>query len=94
LKYSRRIFFLSLALLSACGKRTVTYHCKEGTEFTVVYTKEHAQVQVQNKVFELPQVTQASGVKYSDGAITLGTKGSTAFLLDADQMIDYGCEEK
>lgn len=71
---------------------TATYRCDQGKGFTVQYRdNQTARATFGSKTVELPQVESASGARYSDGSITLFTKGDTAFVDVGDQRVFANC---
>lgn len=56
-------------------------------------TKKQATLYIQGKTFELARAVSMKDAKYTDGKTTYWTKGKTSFILDGDQMVDWGCVE-
>lgn len=57
------------------------YQCEGGRSFSVEYVSGGAILYVTGQALRLKQADPGSGAKYSDGAMTLWTKGSEATLL-------------
>lgn len=71
---------------------TVTYRCDEGKGFTAEYRdNETVRATFGSKVLELPQVPAASGTQYSDGSVTVFSKGNTAFVDVGDKRLFDNC---
>lgn len=71
---------------------TVTYRCDEGKGFVAEYRdNETLRATFGSKVLELPQVESASGVRYSNGSVTVASKGDTAFVDLGDQRFFDNC---
>jgi membrane-bound inhibitor of C-type lysozyme len=70
----------------------VTYKCDQGKGFSVVYRNDNtAEATFGSKVIMLDQVKAASGARYSDGSVTLYTKGDTAFVEVGDNRLFANC---
>src|SRR6266566_96063 len=59
-----------------------TFHCHDGTDFVVAFSKgtSRAQVQLDGKAMTLPRRVSLSGVRYSAGGITLRIKENVTTL--------------
>lgn len=69
-----------------------TYKCDEGKGFSVVYRNDStAEATFGSKVIMLNQVESASGTRYSNGGVTLYTKGDTAFVEVGDNRLFANC---
>ncbi len=84
----------AIALAFGGCQKTRDYTCFEGTHVKAVFSREKVLITLQDKSFELPQIAKHGEARYSDGKITFGLKKGTAYVLEGDQMIDYGCTEK
>jgi membrane-bound inhibitor of C-type lysozyme len=62
------------------GARTYVYECDDAYGFTARIEGETAWVFLPGETVALPHVTSASGVKYSDGRVTLWSEGNEAAL--------------
>jgi membrane-bound inhibitor of C-type lysozyme len=73
----------------------ITYRCDNNKGFTAVYTIGEANNSVRltfgTKVITLPQIESASGARYSDGSVTLFTKGDEAFVTVGDNRLFVNC---
>jgi membrane-bound inhibitor of C-type lysozyme len=73
---------------------TVVYRCDEGKGFKAVYTTgDNSSVEATfgTRVFTLPQVKAASGARYSDGSVTIHTKGDEAFVEVGNTVLFRNC---
>jgi membrane-bound inhibitor of C-type lysozyme len=71
---------------------TVLYTCDAGKGFIANYrSDEKVEAAFGSKVIVLPEVTSASGARYSDGSVTLHTKGDGAFVEVGDKMLFENC---
>jgi membrane-bound inhibitor of C-type lysozyme len=71
---------------------TATYRCDGGKGFTAQYRdNETVRATFGTKVVELPQAVSASGARYSDGSITIFTKGDTAFVEVGNKRLFDNC---
>lgn len=83
---------VSSALAQATN--TVVYRCDAGKGFKAVYTpgeKGSVEATFGTRVFTLPQVEAASGARYSDGSVTINTKGDEAFVEVGDTVLFENC---
>ena len=76
--------------------RTFAYDCDDGSYIVARFNEaaDTAVVFLQHETAWLPQVPAASGAKYSDGAITLWTKGNEATLERAEGLICHCTEDR
>lgn len=71
---------------------TATYQCDDGKGFTAQYRDDKTvRATFGSKVFELPQVESASGARYSNGSVTISTKGDEAFVEVGDKRLFENC---
>lgn len=71
---------------------SATYACDDGKGFTAQYRdNDTVRATFGTKVLELPQVESASGARYSNGSVTIFTKGDTAFVEVGDQRLFSNC---
>lgn len=90
---------IALPTLAQEPKTVVTssavYACDEGKGFKAVYLKTGEARSVRatfgSKVFVLPSVETGSGAKYSDGSVTINTKGDEAFVEVGDKKLFTNC---
>lgn len=71
-----------------------TYDCEEGGTFSMLAypaEMERATLFLDGETLELPQVRSGSGVRYSDGTVTLHTSGLEAFIEEDGEMTYAGC---
>jgi membrane-bound inhibitor of C-type lysozyme len=71
--------------------RAYRYQCSGGQTFEVEYSLELATVVLNSETVQLAQIPAASGARYSDGTMTLHTKGEEAFIEMGDQIIYEDC---
>jgi membrane-bound inhibitor of C-type lysozyme len=71
--------------------RAYRYQCSGGQSFDVEYSLELATVILESETLRLAQTLSASGARYSDGTVTLYTKGEEAFIELGDQIIYEDC---
>jgi membrane-bound inhibitor of C-type lysozyme len=70
----------------------VQYKCDEGKGFLAEYrSNSTVQAIFGSKVLTLPQVESASGIRYSDGSVTLYSKGEGAFVDVGDKRLFNNC---
>jgi membrane-bound inhibitor of C-type lysozyme len=70
----------------------VQYKCDEGKAFQAEYrSNSTVQTIFGSKVLTLPQVESASGIRYSDGSVTLYSKGEGAFVDVGDKRLFNNC---
>ena len=102
----RLIPFVALLVLAACGTdsrqrgplisnpsapKGTAFQCEGGRTFSVEYVSGGAILYVTGQALRLKQVESASGTKYTDGAMTLWTKGADAMLLFNDAPFYRNC---
>lgn len=100
---------LSAALLSGCAtapetvtlaRETVLYRCAGEVEMGVVYSgratgmQGMAELVWDGKTFPLKQEVSGSGARYTDGTLTLVTKGDEAFVEKAGEVVMKDCNAK
>ncbi|MEB3310453.1 MAG: MliC family protein [Snowella sp.] len=80
----------------AQGEETPTlYRCKGGKTFQAQFLKNSVNLQLQrDSILNLPSVKAASGAKYSNGKVTLHTKGEEAFIQINQKILYDGCSSK
>ncbi|WP_416667513.1 MliC family protein [Egbenema bharatensis] len=71
--------------------RTYRYQCAGGQTFDVEYSLELATIVLESETLRLTQTPAASGARYSDGTVTLYTKGEEAFVEMGDHIIYEDC---
>ena len=96
-------------LLSACAtspatttlvRETVQYRCADNVELGVTYAgratglEGTADVLWDGKSFPLKQDVSGSGVRYTDGTLTLVTKGDEAFVEKLGEVVLKDCNAK
>ena len=103
---SGRLFAAVLAalfLLSACAmlpRETVRYRCAGAVEMAVVYSgratgmEGKAELVWEGHSFTLKQAVSGSGARYTDGALTLVSKGDEAFVEKAGEIVLRDCNAK
>ncbi len=70
----------------------VTYKCEEGKGFVAAYlSNDDMRATFGSKEFTLPKMEAASGAKYSNGSVTVFTKGDEAMVDLGDQAFFRGC---
>jgi membrane-bound inhibitor of C-type lysozyme len=73
-------------------QRIYSYQCEGGRSFQVEYSPDLARVSMgSGRPVPLAQVISASGARYSNGQLTLFTKGSNAFLQEGDRITYNNC---
>lgn len=97
---------LAALLLSACATGPVTttlarevvrYRCVDDVQMEVVYAGSASGLQGtadliwDGKTFPLKQEFAGSGARYTDGVLTLDTKGDEAFVEKADEIVLKDC---
>lgn len=100
---------LATLLLSACAtgpvtttlaRETVRYHCVGDVQMEVVYAGSASGLQGtadliwDGTTFPLTQEFSGSGARYTDGALTLDTKGDEAFVEKAGEIVLKDCTAK
>lgn len=84
---------LKTAALSQ-ATNVIKYQCDEDKAFTAEYlqnSQNSVRATFGSKVITLPQVESASGTRYSDGSVTLSTKGYEAFVQVGDDILFKNC---
>lgn len=70
----------------------VTYQCEDGKGFVASYlSNDDMRAAFGSKEFVLPQVESGSGAKYSNGSVTVFTKGDEAMVDLGDKPFFRGC---
>ncbi|CAD5918518.1 hypothetical protein PCC9214_00504 [Planktothrix tepida] len=83
---------VAIASFSAQAEQRITYECTQNKTFEAQFSPNTAQVQLSSdETLTLTQVPTASGVRYSDGKITLYTKGKEAFIEKNDHKLYEQC---
>lgn len=100
---------LSALLLSACATGPVTttlareairYQCVGDVQMEVIYAGSASGLQGtadliwDGKTFPLKQEFAGSGARYTDGTLTLDTKGDEAFVEKAGEIVLKDCSAK
>ena len=100
---------LAVLLLSGCAtapetvtldRETVLYRCAGDVEMGVTYAgratgmEGTAELIWDGKTFPLKQDVSGSGVRYTDGTLTLATKGDEAFVEKAGEIVLKDCNAK
>lgn len=97
------VVLASLLLLSACAtlpRETVRYRCADAVEIGVVYSGRAAGMEGKAELvweghsFLLKQDVSGSGARYTDGALTLVTKGDEAFVEKSGEIVLRDCNAK
>ncbi len=71
---------------------TAVYQCNDAKGFSAKYfDNETVQATFGSKVMVLPQTPSGSGAKYSDGSVTIFTKGDTATVDVGDTQLFTNC---
>lgn len=71
---------------------SVRYRCDDGKGFIADYlTNNTVRATFGTRVFVLPQVVSGSGIRYSDGSVTLNSKGDEAFVEVGDKILFENC---
>lgn len=90
-------FCLPIALVMAAfparaQQRLYAYSCSDGKSFQAEYAPESVNLTFSdNTVLTLPQVISGSGTRYSNGQITLYSKGENAFIEEGGQQTYSSC---
>jgi membrane-bound inhibitor of C-type lysozyme len=83
---------LALTLPVAAQQRFYRYECEAGKTFEASYGAEQVQLTLDGRTpISLPQVVAASGARYSNGTITLFTKGNDAFIEEGGNRTHSDC---
>ncbi|WP_421654780.1 MliC family protein [Leptothermofonsia sp. ETS-13] len=71
---------------------SVRYKCEAGKGFTADYlTNNTVRATFGSKVLVLPQVVSGSGIRYSDGNVTLRSKGDQAMVEVGNKLLFKNC---
>ena len=71
---------------------TAVYQCDDAKGFSAKYfDNETVQATFGSKVIVLPQTQSGSGARYSDGSVTIFTKGDTAMVDVGDTQLFTNC---
>lgn len=83
---------LAVPLSVQAQSRVVNYQCAGGRTFRVAYSTDAAQLmRSSDDSLTLPNVVSASGARYSNGEVTLFTKGNQAFIEENGQQTYRDC---
>ncbi|WNZ26175.1 hypothetical protein HJG54_27370 [Leptolyngbya sp. NK1-12] len=82
---------MAMPLSAQAQVRLVEYQCEAGRSFRVEYAGDAAQVMRGADSVTLPSVVSASGARYSNGQITLFTKGNQAFIEENGEQTYRNC---
>lgn len=88
---------MAIAPLSASAQTvtTVRYRCDGGETFRAEYYDDFAIIamadQDEEAIYTLPQVESGSGIRYSDGTITLFSQGDEAFVERDGEVVFDDC---
>ncbi|MFM7571949.1 MAG: MliC family protein [Snowella sp.] len=87
------IFILNLLpSLAQNNKTPVLYRCKGGKTFQAEFMGNTVNLQLkQGQILKLTSVVTGSSVKYTDGKVTLYTKGEDAFIETNKKTTHNGC---
>jgi hypothetical protein len=84
--------FNSLPSLAQNNKTAILYRCKEGKTFQAEFIGNTVNLQLKRgQILKLASVVTGSGVKYTDGKVTLYTKGEDAFIEANKKTTHNGC---
>jgi len=82
----------SLPSLAQSNKIPILYRCKEGKTFQAEIIGNTVNLQLKRgQILKLTSVATGSGVKYTDGKVTLYTKGEDAFIEANKKTTHNGC---
>ena len=82
----------SLPSLAQSNKTPILYRCKEGKTFQAEIIGNTVNLQLKRgQILKLTSVATGSGVKYTDGKVTLYTKGEDAFIEANKKTTHNGC---
>jgi membrane-bound inhibitor of C-type lysozyme len=71
---------------------SAVYQCAEGKSFSAIFFDDKSmEATFGTKVFVLKPVPAASGARYSDGGVTVYTKGDEAFVEVGDKKLFTDC---
>ncbi len=91
---------VSQPLISPPKPEAVAYRCADGVEMGVTYSgratglEGTADLLWDGQSFPLKQEVSGSGVRYTDGTVTLVTKGDEAFVEKAGEVVLRDCNAK
>ena len=87
------VFSLNTLPSLAQNKKTpILYRCKEGKTFQAEFIGNTVNLQLKRgQILKLTSVVTGSGVKYTDGKVTLYTKGEDAFIESNKKTTHNGC---
>ena len=97
------VVLAALFLLSGCAtlpSETVRYRCAGATEIGVVYSghaigaKGVAELVWEGHSFVLKQEMRGSGARYTDGTLTLVSKGDEVFVEKSGEIVLRDCNAK
>jgi membrane-bound inhibitor of C-type lysozyme len=71
--------------------RSYGYQCSDDRSFQAEYGLEMATLELEGERVMLPQIPAASGARYSDGEITLFTRGNEAFIEVGGEIVYQDC---
>jgi membrane-bound inhibitor of C-type lysozyme len=91
-----RALLVGLAALCACDrarepKGEAVYACSDAVEIRVTYFADSARLVMPNDTLMLQQVVAGSGIRYSDGNVTVHSKGPDAFVMVGDSVVHPSC---
>jgi membrane-bound inhibitor of C-type lysozyme len=85
----------SLPSLAQSNKIPILYRCKEGKTFQAEIIGNTVNLQLKrDQILKLTSVATGSGVKYTDGKVTLYTKGEDAFIESNKKTTHRGCTSR
>jgi membrane-bound inhibitor of C-type lysozyme len=83
---------LAVPFPAQAQSRMVNYQCEAGGSFQIEYSGDAARLmRSSDDSVTLPSVVSASGARYSNGEITLFTKGNQAFIEENGQQTHRNC---
>ncbi len=89
------VSFFSFPSLAQDKEAPSLYRCKNGKTFQAQFLDNAVNLQLKREsVLNLPSVKSASGAKYSNGKVTLNTKGEEAFIEINQKILYAGCSRK
>ena len=74
------VLYLLAGALPVLAQGVYDYTCDDGKGFQATYGTNSAVLVMGGATYQLPQLVSASGVRYSNGTVTLWTKGQSAFV--------------
>ncbi len=86
----KKIMAMIVAFATSLFANSFEYECQDGYRFKATLTGETMQLKLPRQTRNLTQVPSASGAKYSDGSMTLFTKGDDA-LFTPDALGSMAC---